>query len=239
MGLPPPTPWPALPFSIVREGSFERSGFELLPQVVSGERASHLRVEAGGLEVGSGLRGVLGKLPAARSVAEDVLLPLAREILGRGARPVRSILFDKTPASNWLVPWHQDLTVAVRERREVEGWGPWSNKEGVDHVQPPASVLEGMVTLRLHLDDTPADNGALRVVPGSHARGIIPTAQVQAVREELGEATCQADVGDVLMMRPLILHASSKSARPGHRRVLHVEFAAGELKDGLAWAESM
>jgi ectoine hydroxylase-related dioxygenase (phytanoyl-CoA dioxygenase family) len=221
------------------EAALAADGYRLVPSLASRATTDRLIAAAADLDIGSGLRGALGKIPAAREIAESTLLPIARDILGSSALVVRSILFDKTAASNWLVPWHQDLTIAVRDRRDARGWGPWSLKEGTHHVQPPARVLETMVTLRLHLDDAPSDNGALKVAPASHARGIIPTADIPSVRQQLGEVTCEAQVGDLLIMRPLLLHASSKSVRPGHRRVLHVEFASGELGDGLMWGEGM
>jgi ectoine hydroxylase-related dioxygenase (phytanoyl-CoA dioxygenase family) len=204
---------------------------------VENDLVDQLRAETDQLVVGSGLRFALDQLAAGRVVAEGAMLALARALIGDEARIVRSILFDKTAASNWLVPWHQDVTIAVRERRDVPGFGPWSVKEGVVHVQPPAAVLEGMVTIRLHLDDTPAENGALRALTGSHRNGVLSAADIGAFRERGVERVCEARLGDVVVMKPLVLHASSKSKVPGRRRVLHVEFAAGELPGGLCWAE--
>ena len=154
------------------------------------------------------------------------------------ARPVRSILFDKTADSNWLVPWHQDLTIALAQAHERPGWGPWSVKRGVPHARPPAGVLESMITLRLHLDDCPMANGALRIVPGSHRLGVIAAADIAGLREARGEVVCEAAAGTVLFMRPLLLHASSKSTAPARRRVLHVEYAAMDLPAPLRWAEA-
>ena len=205
-------------------------GCELLAAPLEAVVVRELRGLTDSLVIGSGLRGALKQLP----IAGQPMRELACRYLGAGARAVRSILFDKTADSNWLVPWHQDLTIAVRERHDVDGWGPWSVKGGVTHVQPPVSVLESMLTLRLHLDDTPAENGALRVVPGSHRHGVIDVRRAAELRERGGEVTCAAGVGDVLLIRPLLLHASSKSTKPGRRRVLHVEYAAGELKWPLA-----
>src|SRR5690606_16226043 len=118
------------------------------------------------------LRGMLGAAPSTRAVLDDPgVTSLLAALLGPGWRVVRSILFDKTPDANWKVAWHQDLSIAVRERADVAGYGPWSRKDGVVHVEPPTSVLKRMVTLRLHLDDCNAENGPLRVLPGSHAHG--------------------------------------------------------------------
>jgi hypothetical protein len=162
---------------------------------------------------------------------------LVDPVLGVEARPVRGILFDKTDGANWKVPWHQDVTIAVRNRVEVEGFGPWSMKAGVLHVQPPAAVLERMVTVRIHLDDCPEENGALRVLAGSHRSGKVPEAEVGGWVERGCETVCELKAGGVLVMRPLLLHASSAATRPGHRRVIHFDYANVELPDGMGWAE--
>lgn len=155
-----------------------------------------------------------------------------------GFTPVRSILFDKTPGANWKVAWHQDLTIAVHEKHDRPGYGPWSVKEGVIHVQPPVSLLERMITLRFHLDDTPATNGALRVIPGSHRQGRLSADDIIRIRDQTPVHTCTASAGDLLLMKPLLLHASSPSTQPGHRRVLHMEYApADALPEPLRWAE--
>ncbi len=159
-----------------------------------------------------------------------------RPLLPRGMRPVRSILFDKTPDENWPVAWHQDLTITVQEQKEVEGYGPWSVKDGAPHVQPPTSLLENMITLRIHLDPTPEENGALRVIPGSHLGGKSPSPIAED--QEKSAITCACEAGDVLMMSPLILHASSRSTKAARRRILHFEYARDEdLDPALAWHE--
>lgn len=152
--------------------------------------------------------------------------------------PVRAIYFNKSLDANWPVLWHQDLTIAVRERAEVSGYGPWSTKDGVCHVQPPVEVLEGMLTLRLHLDVANEANGALRILPGTHRMGRLGTADISRLRGEKTEVTFRSAVGDVLLMRPLLLHASSRSTVASPRRVLHIEYACGKLPGGLQWHNS-
>jgi hypothetical protein len=158
---------------------------------------------------------------------------LARSAL-HGAFPVRAVLFDKTPASNWAVAWHQDRTIAVRERAETAGFGPWSSKAGLVHVEPPFAVLADMVTLRIHLDDCGPDNAPLLVALGSHRLGRVPAAEVQARALEV--TACVAAAGDVWIYSTPILHASDAAIRPSRRRVLQVDFAARDLPGRLEWA---
>jgi len=151
--------------------------------------------------------------------------------------PYRATLFDKSPRSNWLVAWHQDTALPLRERREVAGWGPWSVKAGLDYAHAPAAVLSRVVALRLHLDDSDPDNGPLRVLPGTHTLGILSDADVQRVAAEGEPVECVVAVGGMVVMRPLIVHASSKAVSGGSRRVLHLEYAESlDLGDGLELA---
>jgi hypothetical protein len=152
-----------------------------------------------------------------------------------GGFPVRSILFDKTRETNWQVTWHQDLSICVKERHQIAGFGSWSTKDGTLHVQPPASVLEGMLTVRLHLDDCTEDNGPLRVIPGSHRKGRLSADKIALLRDEGPVVSCTVARGGAVVMKPLILHSSSAAANPGHRRVLHIEFASEPLPYPLEW----
>ena len=159
---------------------------------------------------------------------------LSAPSLGQGASLLGGILFNKTQSSNWKVTWHQDLTIAVRERREVDGFGPWTMKAGILHVQPPAEIMSRMLAIRLHLDESGPDNGPLRVIPDSHKEGRLPAERV-ANWEKTSCVTCTVPSGGALLMRPLLLHASSACAVPKPRRVIHLEFAAAELPEGLEW----
>ncbi len=184
-----------------------------------------------------GVRNLLD-FPRMRLLANSSeILRSVEAILGDGARVVRGILFDKTEDANWKVPWHQDVTIAVNERVEAVGYGPWSTKAGVLHVQPPASVLERMISVRLHLDDCPVENGALRVIPGSHTNGKLSERLIQELANRSIVVTCEMQSGGALMMRPLLLHASSASSLPGHRRVIHFDYAVAELAQGISWKE--
>jgi ectoine hydroxylase-related dioxygenase (phytanoyl-CoA dioxygenase family) len=162
---------------------------------------------------------------------------IARAFVGDGAKLVRSLFFDKIAEANWKVAWHQDRTIAVRRRIEADGFGPWTIKAGVPHVQPPDSVLENMIALRIHLDDTNELNGALRVIAGSHRMGRLSQTLIQELKERPA-AICVASRGSILVMRPLLLHSSSACSEPTHRRVIHFEFAGSGLPGGLDWSES-
>lgn len=151
------------------------------------------------------------------------------------ARPVRAILFDKTPGTNWALGWHQDRTVTVRCRHDLPGWGPWSIKAGIQHVEPPFAVIERMVTLRIHLDPVPADNAPLMIAPGSHCLGRVPEPEVDLTVRRCGTVACLAERGDVWAYATPILHASAASNGHAHRRVLQVDFSADELPPPLAW----
>jgi ectoine hydroxylase-related dioxygenase (phytanoyl-CoA dioxygenase family) len=159
-------------------------------------------------------------------------------ILGPECFAVRGIFFNKTRTSNWKVAWHQDLTIAVRERKNVEGFGPWTMKAGVLHVQPPCEVMAGMLAIRLHMDESGCDNGPLRVIAGSHSAGRLSGERISTWSKE-ESVTCTVPRGGALVMRPLLLHASSASAITKSRRVIHLEFAAAELPQGLNWYDKV
>jgi len=214
------------------------AGVRHYPAVVTSESIAGLRQHADAwLEGRPGRRlqpDDWRRLPIAvrRSLAD-----IAGALIGPGARPVRALLFDKTPQTNWSVAWHQDRVVAVQARAEVPEFGPWSTKDGVPHVEPPVAVLEQMVTLRLHLDDCGADNAPLKVAQGSHRLGLVPADRAATEAEDLPVTICEAKAGDVWASSTLVLHASERSRAGGHRRVLHVDFAAADLPPPLRWLD--
>lgn len=209
-------------------------GFALLPKIITQDVADDL-VSRLGVVAGAGRRGMLSH-PLVRSLAEsDSLLGAVRPFVPSYPRPVRAIYFDKVPGASWIVPWHQDLTISVTHRSDVAGFGPWSTKDGLIHVQPPVSILEDMITVRIHLDDTDETNGALRVLPRSHTRGRLTTQDIERLRSEIPEQTCCAERGDALLMRPMILHASGHSTSDRNRRIFHIEYAGADLPFGLRW----
>ncbi len=160
------------------------------------------------------------------------------ETVSPGLIAIRAILFDKTGSANWTVPWHQDRSIAVREKLDVPGFGPWSTKAGVIHVQPPMEILQQMITFRIHLDSCGRENGPLRVIAGMHQRILDPT-EIEQATAKLAEQICSTAAGGLLIMRPLTLHASSPAAMPSHRRVIHIEFGPRGLPGGLQWATKL
>jgi hypothetical protein len=228
---------------------FDLDGYSVFADVISPETVEALALAVDRAGEGDailrregtlyGMRDVFREVPGVAGLARSgSLLDLLRPVLGPGAFPVRALLFDKTPGANWGVPWHQDLTIAVKARAETPGYGPWTVKAGIDHVRPPVSVLERMVTLRVHLDDSDSDSGPLRVLPGSHRDGRLGAEATRARLERESPVDCLVNRGGVVMMRPLLLHCSSPAVSPSRRRVVHLEYAAGPLMGALQWFES-
>lgn len=216
----------------------QRDGYVLLPGVLDEAQIEPLLQDLQRLQL-QPLRGGIRRIeqlsaPVAALAVSAQLLQRVQAHLPAPARLVRAIYFNKTPLNNWLVSWHQDRTVAVTRRFEADGWGPWSQKEGIWHVQPPLHVLEQMVTLRLHLDDAGRNNGCLKLVPGSHRLGLLRSDECAAAAEDA--VYCEARRGDVLLMRPHLLHASDKASAPDNRRILHFEYCGFELPEGVGWA---
>lgn len=230
-------------------GQLDRDGYTLLARVYSAEevrdaverladclqklppssasvRSRHDRVYA--------LRNLLELFPDAKEIwNRRPLTELLGDVLGDKAGLVRGLFFDKPPEMSWSLPWHKDLTIAVRDNRlHASGFRHPTRKAGVPHVEAPKGILDSMLTLRIHLDDATEENGALRVMPGSHR-----SAEASDEPESVG-TLITAQAGDVLAMRPLLSHCSGAS-RPDtlrHRRVIHLEFAAHpELPGGYEW----
>jgi ectoine hydroxylase-related dioxygenase (phytanoyl-CoA dioxygenase family) len=222
--------------------AIEHDGFVTTGPVVPQLAVDRLVAEVSGITDPEASRGGIRNLfelsAAARELATSAAVrQVAESVLGPHCFAVRAILFDKTAAANWKVVWHQDLTIAVRARVITAGFGPWTEKAGVTHVQPPIEILERMLAVRVHLDDCRPDNGPVRVLPRSHRVGRLSASAIEAWQGGSESVECVADRGAILAFRPLILHASSRATVPGHRRVIHIDFAAEELPPPLEWYE--
>lgn len=219
--------------------SFSDSGFELIDNFISPKQTVSLLDDLAALQVPpsrGGLRRIDKLIPQVAHLAKsEILINAAQARLTGTPKLVRAIYFDKSPENNWLVTWHQDKTVAVTEKFEHEHWGPWSMKADVWHVQPPLNVLENMITIRIHLDNTSRENGCLKLIPGSHKHGLLVNQNHELIRSNAA-VYCEVAAGGALVMRPHVLHASEKSSVSRPRRVLHFEYASYELPKDIAWA---
>jgi len=165
------------------------------------------------------------------------LKDVIKSVFGKNYFIVKSIYFDKPAASNWFVAYHQDLTISVDRKAAIEKFGPWTIKQNQFAVQPPLQILENIFTIRIHLDDTNQDNGALKVIPGSHAKKICRPETIDRSTET--EAICNVFKGGIMIMKPLLLHSSGRTTNHAGRRVIHIEFSADALPEPLQWAEKL
>jgi ectoine hydroxylase-related dioxygenase (phytanoyl-CoA dioxygenase family) len=218
----------------------QEQGFGVIPGILEPKEVEGLLDVFGRVNLPRSRAGVRHamKLPAVAAVAQDMrLIEIARETLGTEAFPFRATLFDKSQATNWLVVWHQDTALPLQERREAPGWGPWSVKDGVIYAHAPESALGQVLALRVHLDDSATENGPLRVLPRTHTLGVLTDEALHDLSTEIAAVNCVVPRGGVLAMRPLIVHASSKSQVENPRRVLHIEYAASPvIANGFALA---
>jgi hypothetical protein len=219
---------------------FEECGFAVLDEWLShAEREALLRALStlSMAPLRGGIRRIERMLPQVANLAyANQMMDLVKNHLTGLPRLVRAIYFDKSPANNWFVTWHQDKTVAVSQRFTADGWGPWSLKANAWHVQPPLAVLENMLTVRIHLDPANKNNGCLKVIPGSHRDGLLNVEQIREQTRHPCVIYCEVPAGGAFIMRPLLVHASEKISTPCSRRVLHFEYSGHSLPAGIAWS---
>ena len=214
---------------------FKKDGYFVIPGVIDAVLNRRLGAFVGGTASGAGSRRFLDEAwckHLAGALRGDARI---RSLLPHNAVAVQCTRFAKLPTNNWLVAFHQDLSIPVSSRVDSPECSGWSEKEGQLYVQPPVNVLERLVAVRVHIDDCPEESGALRVVPHSHMEGRVDPSQAEALRQRHGETVVPIAQGGVLVMRPLILHASSKATSPASRRVLHFVFGPPALPLGLEW----
>lgn len=213
------------------------TGFRIVEEVLSPEDCDQLLETISQLGINQARAGArhLLRVPIIKALANDPrLLKIARSELSGTAVPFRATLFHKSGKANWLVVWHQDTALPLLKRFDAPGWGHWSIKEGIPYAHAPAWALSRVVALRLHLDAVTSENGPLKVVPHSHTLGVLDDSEIAATVTRHGGVECYVRRGGVLVMRPLIIHSSSKAQTESPRRVLHIEYA-----DALALTSSI
>ena len=224
-----------------QDATFERDGFKHFPQAVDESALDRLTAlfggaSAAGARLNAAALARIGDLISRAGAIGQV----ASKLCDRPPFAVRAILFYKQPEMNWSLDWHQDRTINVAERIEQTGFDHWTVKQGLLHVEPPPSVIAQMVTLRVHLDEVPENNGPLRVLPGSHLLGRVPEGDIETLAVRVREFSCLAKCGDVWAYRTAIVHASSSvAAGLGSRRVLQLDYACDDLPPPLQWAMTL
>lgn len=227
--------------------TFTDEGYSLRKGVLNGTQLDNIlasiedaKASAGIRKRGAGvfaMRHLLKEVSEVRELAESAtILNMVKDILGPEAFPVRAVLLDNDPDASWYMNWHQDLHIGVKKRIESPGFGTWSVKNGILHVQPPVEYLSRMLTVRIHLDDCMPQDGALEVIPSSHYTGVVSKKRIDELDAKGAFQVCAAKSGDVLLMRPLLVHRSSAASDEGHRRIIHIEYTSKLLPDGLEWA---
>jgi hypothetical protein len=218
--------------------TLDQTGVAAVEAVLTDAAVSRLRAEFHGttqeragarsFEVSHGVGELVGR--------HGAIGALAAKLAGRPARPVRVLFFEKTPSSNWALPWHQDRTIAVKQQTDVDGYGPWSSKGGIVHVEPPVSILQGMFALRIFVDDCGENDGPLEVAIASHRYGRVPVRDVSEIAGRSGVFTATGRAGDVLAMKSLAIHRSKRATSPTRRGTLHIDYALVDLPASLEWA---
>lgn len=220
--------------------TLEENGFAVLENSINDETIAGLLNGLSNLPINNrnkgiyGVRNLLNLLPKVREFSESkIVREIVEKYLSKNAKVVRAIYFDKTPKANWKVPWHQDLTISICEKLETKGFTAWTIKDKIHHVQPPIDILERMLTLRFHLDNADETNGALKILPKTHKLGRLNATKIQEIKSNEKALLCNVKKGDCLLMKPLVLHSSSAGLSPKNRRIIHLEFSAESLPNGL------
>ena len=232
--------------ALKHQGELDKNGFCIIEDVFLTEELKLIETQVNSAEDSNpafrkskdlfAIRQFLQVIPGIPSLLFNLnLRKIITELLGEDYFLVKSIYFDKPPASNWFVAWDQDLTISVSERADISGFSHWTAKQGVIGTQPPVEILQENFTIRIHLDETTTDNGALFVLPGSHRHGIVRPETLTNSQEK--EISCNVPAGGIMVMKPLLMHRSSRTTNQKQRRVIHLEFAKNTLPPGLEYAE--
>lgn len=207
--------------------SLGESGFEIVSSELPAEILEQLRTCCFFAEGRAGSRCLLDD-----TLVQETAVLLRESLVTNGlldekSVAIQAISFDKSVGTNWKVAWHQDIMFPFAKPVSSPGYSRPSEKAGVPFACPPVEVLDSLTAVRLSLDDCSPDNGPLRVSPGTHREGVIPGERIRERVSAAGETVCTNRAGDLLLMKPLLLHASSQAANPGHRRILHFVYHSG------------
>ncbi len=219
---------------------FATHGFVLVPEVLGSGECEAIAAHTVGASAGSVGSRCLLSLAWCQALAKHLRRhPMLTAFIPSGFVAAQCTYFEKSRSRNWLVAVHQDLSIPVAERINHPALRGWSEKEGCIFVQAPVELLERLVAVRLHIDNCAVNDGPLRLVAGSHLQGRVTPEAATGVRQARGEVVCPGPRGSALVMRPLLLHASSKASGTSMRRVLHLLFGPSELPHGLRWQHAV
>ncbi len=221
--------------------NLSKNGFKIVEGVYSKQEVNDILavIASSSIENSFGVREFLVDHPKiAKKIFTKNLLEIIKQISPNCDKAIKSIYFDKPPSANWIVNWHQDLTINLRKKKEIAGYKNWRVSGNRVSAQPNQAFLESIFTIRIHLDDCTKENGALRIIKQSHKQGIVEIKEW--INSKNGpERTCEVKQGGILLMKPLTLHASNRTENNKHRRVIHIEFTNQELPAGLVWKEKV
>lgn len=210
--------------------TFKDEGYLVLEHILNSDEVDVIQQQLINVDLtGAGSRELLSETWCKTLANQLKNHPVLSTLLPNPSKAIQCTYFQKSPEKNWLVPLHQDLSIPVKEQFTKEGFTGWSKKQGALFVQPPATITDQIIAVRLHIDDCLQAHGALKVVPTSHQLGRIPEKQWITIRDEKGEKECTVNAGGVVIMSPLILHSSSKATHANGRRVLHFLFVPESL----------
>ena len=235
-----------IPYNI--KENISRDGFAIIDNVFTNEEIDSLLLTISQADTSRAtfrktndlfaIRQFLKEVPASiAKVFNSNLNKIISDLFGDDYFVVKSIYFDKPENSNWFVSYHQDLTISVDTKLDLDGYGPWTTKQNQFAVQPPLEILQDNFTIRIHLDNTNEENGALKVIPASHLKGLYRPETIDWNVET--ETSCKVKRGGIMLMKPLLLHSSGRTTNNNKRRVLHIEFSRKSLPADLKWAERL
>ncbi len=227
---------------------FLENGFAILNEIYSEQEVNQILFEIGNSDSDNetfrkssdlfAIRQILKEIPGINKIIfNDKLRKLIQEFIGTDFFIVKSIYFDKPETSNWYVAYHQDLTISVDKKVELENFNLWTKKQNQFAVQPPIEILENITTIRIHLDETNEENGALKIIPKSHSKKIYRPETNDWSKEK--EVTCNVAKGGIMLMKPLLLHSSNRTTNNQKRRIIHIELSNYVLPSEINWSEKM